>query len=625
MGCHYSIHGNGVKMCDKNGNIVKDSPYTSQFGRYDLYFLCSPDAIINFIVSAEIKNAIVTNFKEGYGYGVCLLACNAKEIRDIEYNFVIRDTYKNEKHLTSIPEGYNYLMYDDGTVFTAALQITQALYFGFKYVAEMNDGKQLEKTQVLFPRNIKETDNNGCYTVNYDIYLADNAYKAWDRILHEFGHVIQNQYDISDNPGGVHYYDDDNIEVHGKDKGIKLAWGEAWPTVFGIRITQYFRTLYNLWDYPRIADEKYDSNNGNSESWWERSLEDAAGNIFGEGNELNIARVLYDMIDDKGEKSDDLMTMTDSAFWNLLMESKAKTFSQFMAHAYQLFGTNDDHLGSILMTHGFAPRDIKVKDDTLCYTLPGKTNCPDSLHNSSYVRYFLNLRNSYIAQAMGTSIKTNQASCELPMKALYNCDLRYFYAQAYSYQTNSPATGPYYSRRVRLQIPRHYKGVFMFSPSEFKFLTNRELHSRTTPIGPQLFTFEGFNAIYQNSKVLVSDPNNIGYSQLIIKAYTLPIRRVKFTLTVTKQYSSEEFNPNNVILMNYLDAEGKEHNYWATKVLPFNTKSKKHYLSMDFSRFQAMGVLLRFRLFAQDGKMAGLHGEVGNIVIDTNYTQSDIF
>ena len=618
MGCLYSISGDDVKICDKNGKKIKEKLYTSQNGCYDLYFSCTPNTIINLIVEADIKNAVVTDIKDGYGYGVCLLASYAKDLHDVDYNFIIRDEFKNEKHITSIPDGYTYVWCREESPFTAALQITQALYLGFKYVAEMTDGKQLEKTQVFFPWNINANDGNGSKTIKYDIYLADNAYKAWDVILHEFGHVIQNQYDISDNPGGNHYFNNDNIQIQGKDKGIKLAWGEAWPTVFSIRITQYFRDRFNLQEYPYIADEKYDANNGDTDNWWNRSLEKTDNVMFGEGNELNICRVLYDMIDDKGEKSDDLMTMTDRAFWNMLMESKAKTFSQFMAHVYKTFGTNDDHLGSILMTHGFTPRDIKVKDGTLCYTLPGKADCSKSLHNLSYVNYFLNLRDSPIAQIKGNTIQSNQASCELPMKKLYNSNLRYFYAQVYSYQTNSPKTGPYYSRKVRLQIPRHYNGLFMIFPSEFKFLTDRERHSRFASFGSQRFKFEGFNAIYQNSKVLVSDPNNVGYSQLIIRTSTSQIRRMKFALTITKQYPNEEFNPNNEVLLNYLDMAGEEQNFITSKVSPFNTKSKTEYLSADFSKVKAMGVVLRFRFFAQDGKLAGLHGEVGNIVIDTN-------
>ena len=635
IGCLYSILGYGMKMCDKNGNIVKDSPYTSQFGRYDLYFLCSPDTIINFIVSAEIKNAIVTNFKEGYGYGVCLLACNAKEIRDIEYNFVIRDTYKNEKHVTSIPEGYNYLMYDDGTVFTAALQITQALYFGFKYVAEMNDGKQLEKTQVLFPRNVKETDDNGSFASGFNIYLADNAYKAWDVILHEFGHVIQYQYDIANSPGGEHYSSRDDIEERGKDNGIRLAWGESWPTVFSIRITQYFRDRFKLQDYPYIADEKYDANNSDDESWWGYSLEEVSDFLYGEGCERNIMRVLYDMIDDKGKKSDDLMSMADRAFWNLLMESKAKTFSQFMEHVYKKFGTNDNHLNSILMTHGFTPRDIKVKDGTLCYTLPGKANCPQSLHNESKVYYFPHLNDLPVAIKKGTIKQSNQASCELPMDMFYNSNSRYFYAQVCSYQTNKPKTGPYYSRKVRLQIPRHYKGVFMIAPSEFKFLTDRKQHSNTSSIGPQYFTFEGFNAIYQNSNVLVSDPDNVGYSQLIIETTTLMIHRVKFIISITKKYPTEAFNPKNKIIVSYLDNSRKEHEYKTEQVndfrplilpnRPFQTYKTYQHFTIDFKDAKAKGIVLRFRNFAQDGKMAGLNVEVGNIYIDTNEKKSDIF
>ena len=620
MGCLYSIPGVDVKICDKNGNIIKEKLYTSQNGGYDLYFSCTPNTSITLFVLADIKDAVVTDIKDGYGYGVCLLASYAKDLRDVDYNFIIRDEFKNEKHITSIPDGYTYVRCREGSPFTAALQITQALYLGFKYVAEMTDGKQLKKTQVLFPWNIEANDGIISYTIEYNIYLADIDYKVWDVILHEFGHVIQHQYDISDNPGGNHSSKYDHLISHGKDEGIRLAWGESWPTVFGIRITQYFRDRFNLQEYPYIADDRYDANDGNNEEWWGYSLEDTQNYMNGEGCERSIMGALYDMIDKSGKKANGALPLTDREFWDLLMKSKAKTFSQFIAHAYKKYGITNSKLANILTSRGLAPRNIKFDSDVISYIVPGSAVSGISLHTESHVELFDSLQSSKPLSSIKIIIKrTNEVNYRLPMSLLYDANIRYFYVRIYSYQKFNPRTGPYYSEIRRFEIPRLFNGMYTFFPSDFKFLSDRKQHSHTTTIENQKFTFEGFNLLYQNSKVLVNDPDNVGYSKLIIQTTNPMIKNVAFFLKVSRSNQNIFINPANKIEFSYLDDTRKEHIVWSKSLPSISQKTTQNkFFSINIGNRPAKEVVIKFSKFTPLGTNDpnDLNFEFGNIMIN---------
>ena len=212
-----------------------------------------------------------------------------------------------------------------------AYEITQALYFGYKYVQEMSGNTFSQKTiQVVYPNDSSEKDQTSYYSKGLNsLNIYKTAYLSWDIILHEFGHLLQWHYKITNSPGNSHVMTNDLISDN-KDKliGIRLAWGEAWPTVFAIMATQY----YHLSDYPLVNDAKYDANNGKQTptSFWNKSLETASDDEkMGEGCEMTIIRVLYDMFDAASETGKDYMTMTHQNFWKLITESKATTMYEF--------------------------------------------------------------------------------------------------------------------------------------------------------------------------------------------------------------------------------------------------------------------------------------------------------
>ena len=74
--------------------------------------------------------------------------------------------------------------------------------------------------------------------------------------LHEYGHYIADRIDIEANPGGPHSGEDNLSDARGsKSIGVRLAFGEGWPTYFAVSaLRQEARGL----GIPHVGDVFYD-------------------------------------------------------------------------------------------------------------------------------------------------------------------------------------------------------------------------------------------------------------------------------------------------------------------------------------------------------------------------------
>jgi len=60
---------------------------------------------------------------------------------------------------------------------------------------------------------------------------------AYDVQYHEYGHYVMDSFNFENNPGGPHNIGDCIANVHSsKDQGVRLAWGEGWPTYWGTTV-----------------------------------------------------------------------------------------------------------------------------------------------------------------------------------------------------------------------------------------------------------------------------------------------------------------------------------------------------------------------------------------------------
>ena len=123
----------------------------------------------------------------------------------------------------------------------------------------------------------------------------------WDVLHHEYGHYVMDFFDIENNPGGAHSSSNCNADVRpSKDEGMRLAWGEGWPTYFGTA-AQSVLGLASL-GVPRVGDSGY------------ADLEDATlqydlENQFsfgGDDNERAVMTTYWDLFDNAADGRDNI-------------------------------------------------------------------------------------------------------------------------------------------------------------------------------------------------------------------------------------------------------------------------------------------------------------------------------
>lgn len=207
---------------------------------------------------------------------------------------------------------------DNNTAFSVHAALTIA-----SDEVSLQNGGPLDTVDVVFP-------SDGSY---YDgrLNLLQLDRWDWDVILHEFGHHVADQLDIERNPGGSH--GDENLsDRYGKDRGIRLAWGEGWPTYFAVSTLQDRAAALGV---PNVGDTRYQDT---EDADIDDDLE--ATHTKGEDNEVTVMAILWDLYDvpDDGR---DTVPLGAATIWDTLDAGDPATLSD----AYRLFSpgrTNED-------------------------------------------------------------------------------------------------------------------------------------------------------------------------------------------------------------------------------------------------------------------------------------------
>lgn len=464
--------------------------------------------------------------------------CNVSETRNGQpHTFIKEYCINNDKSYTFVIARAHNMSEIDAAIH--AIQISQAITFGYDYVQVMSKNTFNQKLiQVVYPNEYGQDNQTSYYSDTYNtLNIYESAYLCWDILLHEFGHLLQKKYGIAKNPGLSHFVDNDQIEDHkSKDKGIRLAWGEAWPTTFGLMVTQY----YGLKDYPRVADTYYDANNGEYRSptdYWRRNMETNRSNPLGEGCELDVYCLLYDMYDNGREPGEDEMSMSHEAFWNLVTSSKAKTLSDFVHYAYNN-GYNRETLYQILSAHGVSGKILSLEDRKLNIQVGGNPNNTNSRQNKAIV-YYANYSTCDFFKNVTTSslnfpVKgSNKTYVDIPLKEIYQDPGAKMQCCLGTWQTNKPSTGVYYSPWKTLEKKLFLSNAYFFPTDDFSFLTKRtkKWQSKSVQINNHKFTVQGYNVMYSAPWVLINVPGSAGSAAVSIQS-PLTIYGIKLSVYV---------------------------------------------------------------------------------------------
>lgn len=140
----------------------------------------------------------------------------------------------------------------------------------------------------------------------------------WDVLHHEYGHYVARIHELSNSPGGAHNSTANLWDVRSnKSEGVRLAWGEGWPTFFGTA-GQTSAALEAL-GIPNVGDIRYTDTEDSSADY---SLESQRG--VGEDNERSVMTSMWDLFDIPGDGLD-RSSFSDKFLFDTLSAARVTT------------------------------------------------------------------------------------------------------------------------------------------------------------------------------------------------------------------------------------------------------------------------------------------------------------
>ncbi|MBX3180119.1 MAG: hypothetical protein KF886_22450 [Candidatus Hydrogenedentes bacterium] len=209
------------------------------------------------------------------------------------------------------------------------------------------------RIDTLFPVGGTVSFYNGT-TIN----MLRDDWIDWDVIHHEYGHYFMDDQDIEDNPGGAHALGENLAERLGKDRGIRLAWGEGFPTYFGT-VGQLRLGAASL-GIPNVGDTAYTDTIDSSIHYDLESSAAPAEN--GEDDELAVQRALYDLYDSAPDGNDEV-ALGDFGVFTVAREANATTLSAFWNQLIMGASTEEQvAYGCLFMDHKVSPEPTAPAD-----------------------------------------------------------------------------------------------------------------------------------------------------------------------------------------------------------------------------------------------------------------------
>ena len=182
-----------------------------------------------------------------------------------------------------------------------AVQIGQAVLTARDFASAMMDSLP-QNVKVIYPSTLSTQYNSALGIIYIQGNSTDLDYFDWDVIMHEYGHHISHECNITDGPYLTnHDSATNNADVlNDKSKGVRLAWSESWPTIFGELAQQYFSSI--LVDITNVKDYAY-SDTTNPVLGIDYDY-DSLTDYLGEACERSIMAILWDLFDTTNEDGD---------------------------------------------------------------------------------------------------------------------------------------------------------------------------------------------------------------------------------------------------------------------------------------------------------------------------------
>lgn len=481
----------------------------------------------------------------------------------VEYSNGIKYSYVFEKSLSAGHNTTEDLIYMDSDL-GKAFQMSQAVIAARDF-AEAMMGKLPSPVTVRYVdlgEKINCSYNSESKTIIINKRSGENgnpdSYACWDVIMHEYGHHIQYEVGIIDYPKNVENHiasHNDADDLNNKDDGVKLAWAESWPTVFGMIAQKYCIEKGLLDDNIKTVGDSYYTAYNNLN--YDINIRRVGA---GEACEDSIMGVLWDLFDDDIEENDTI-ALGYQAFWDVTTKNQSKTFSDFMKVFYDTYPELTDAIGANLSYYLMAYAKFSVSDYSL-EELPTLYWTHGS--GSKYFYYTDFILNVYDSDenllfsvpdilSPKYTLDENQWNQILSTRGSY-----YLVSVAYINGNGSIVTGPYISPKLQVYKPIDLWQIGIDKPLKvmidlqeciwFKFVAPTAGNYTFYSEGYSDTSVELYSQLYDYKRYYLGSDDNSGTNKNYKISYNLKYKEVIF-LKINIIYDFEYFVYN--VTLNY--------------------------------------------------------------------------
>jgi hypothetical protein len=336
----------------------------------------------------------------------------------------------------------NFLAANTGT--GPALGLHSMATYEAAFTADRNGGSALGFFPIQWPGSSGAAFYDGIH-----INMRPLDRYAYDVLFHEWGHYVQDSFNMENGVGGPHNIGDCIADVHNsKSEGVRMSWSEGWPTYWGTTAQR----AYGLpgMGIPTVGDVSYTDTEAGNFSY---SLENDSGSGedgFGRGedNELAVQRLLWDVVDSNSDNRD-AVGYSDQTLVNIWKNTNVETLSEAwgilrgtLSNAQQLsFGAiTTDHLVGPGCS-GPANNAVVSPSANKTFSWTANVGCPSSYSGNSFsLRFFTPAGTPVmtIAGLGGTSRMITNGELNTLVAAGHN--LKWAVEGSH---TGAPATGPF--------------------------------------------------------------------------------------------------------------------------------------------------------------------------------------
>ena len=354
------------------------------------------------------------------------------------------NTYSDVSEGASLTISYTA---NNSTNLGKSFSVQQAMALASRYIYNL-EGAYLSRISVSFPDSSRGTS---CYVSSSEkIYILEGDAFDWDVLEHEYGHYVQDCYDIEDSPGGAHSLSENlSDDRQNKSEGIRLAWGEGWATYFAINLQN--KMSASSLNIPNVGDTSYQDTDDATINYNIEFLPNSRK--LGEANEAAVAAVLYDITDPKNSSDSDNIYCGDGNIWNIIKNNNCTTLSEFVTSFYSSGYNQMTKLsfGATLSNYKVAaylnssPTGLTTSTPKFTWSKQGgSTTYPNNKFRLNFYdsAYALILSTSYVNSTSQTLNATQWNQVKSCGPVIYCC--------VETYQTQAPQTGKYNSNLITI-------------------------------------------------------------------------------------------------------------------------------------------------------------------------------